>query len=475
MKLPFKIVATFVTLILAFVTGYQIYWLISLYSRTENNVQNQMTEAMRTADHRELFQRIAIIHADSARQHGTIEGTVGLPENDSVQIKHKVITEDTTVTTTSQVENNNNSWYEQDSEVLEQMALYIQKGMHGPIDKMEPIHIDRYDSILGKELTQRYEIKTLHYTEIVALENDSVLIRSKMAPVISGKTPDSYDYIFDIDNKYAFRTHTETQNKIILRQMSGIAVASLIILALLIFSYIYLMRTILKQKTLEEIKRDFTNNMTHELKTPISVAYAANDVLLNYSSEKNESRRKDYLYIIKEQLQHLSGLVEQILSMSRDEQKEISLKIESINLRSLCRQLISEYRLKTEKPTEFTLAITDSFSINADRIHFYNILSNLIDNSLKYSGPSVHISISAKKENKKTIIEVIDNGNGIKKEQQERIFDKFYRVPTGNIHDIKGYGLGLYYIKRLIETHNGKITVISEYGKGSKFIIEWTL
>ena len=256
--------------------------------------------------------------------------------------------------------------------------------------------------------------------------------------------------------------------------MSGIAVASLIILALLIFSYIYLMRTILKQKTLEEI-RDFTNNMTHELKTPISVAYAANDVLLNYSSEKNESRRKDYLYIIKEQLQHLSGLVEQILSMSRDEQKEISLKIESINLRSLCRQLISEYRLKTEKPTEFTLAITDSFSINADRIHFYNILSNLIDNSLKYSGPSVHISISAKKENKKTISEVIDNGNGIKKEQQERIFDKFYRVPTGNIHDIKGYGLGLYYIKRLIETHNGKITVISEYGKGSKFIIEWTL
>ena len=292
MKLPFKIVATFVTLILAFVTGYQIYWLISLYSRMENNVQNQMTEAMRTADHRELFQRIAIIHADSARQHGTIEGTVGLPENDSVQIKHKVITEDTTVTTTSQVENNNNSWYEQDSEVLEQMALYIQKGMHGPIDKMEPIHIDRYDSILGKELTQRYEIKTLHYTEIVALENDSVLIRSKMAPVISGKTPDSYDYIFDIDNKYAFRTHTETQNKIILRQMSGIAVASLIILALLIFSYIYLMRTILKQKTLEEIKRDFTNNMTHELKTPISVAYAANDVLLNYSSEKMKADGK---------------------------------------------------------------------------------------------------------------------------------------------------------------------------------------
>ena len=238
---------------------------------------------------------------------------------------------------------------------------------------------------------------------------------------------------------------------------------------------IVLFTDVSKMKEIEDMQKQFLSDVSHELKTPISVAYAANDVLLNYSSEKNESRRKDYLYIIKEQLQHLSGLVEQILSMSRDEQKEISLKIESINLRSLCRQLISEYRLKTEKPTEFTLAITDSFSINADRIHFYNILSNLIDNSLKYSGPSVHISISAKKENKKTIIEVIDNGNGIKKEQQERIFDKFYRVPTGNIHDIKGYGLGLYYIKRLIETHNGKITVISEYGKGSKFIIEWTL
>lgn len=109
MKLPFKIVATFVALLLAFVTGYQIYWLIPLYSRMENDVQNQVTEAMHTADQRELFQRIAIIRADSSRQHVTIESTVGLSENDSVQIKHQVITEDSTVTTTRQVENNNNS------------------------------------------------------------------------------------------------------------------------------------------------------------------------------------------------------------------------------------------------------------------------------------------------------------------------------------------------------------------------------
>ncbi|WP_349875413.1 sensor histidine kinase, partial [Bacteroides cellulosilyticus] len=252
-----------------------------------------------------------------------------------------------------------------------------------------------------------------------------------------------------------------------------ILTTSFVILIILGFSFWFLIRTILRQKTLEEMKSDFTNNITHELKTPIAVAYAANDALLNFNLAEDKQQRDKYLGICQEQLQRLSGLVEQILSMSMERRKTFRLHPETLSLHDLFPTLIEQHKLKAGKPVEINLDIApEDLTIIADRTHFSNILSNLIDNAIKYSPDKADIMICCrKKETEQVEISVTDHGIGIPTDKQPHIFDKFYRVPTGNIHNTKGYGLGLFYVKTMVEKHGGMVTVRSEAGKGSTFTI----
>ena len=287
------------------------------------------------------------------------------------------------------------------------------------------------------------------------------------------KKAKQYNYAFDIHSNQSYRLTIEPIYKIVLRQMSGILTTSFVILIILGFSFWFLIRTILRQKTLEEMKSDFTNNITHELKTPIAVAYAANDALLNFNLAEDKQQRDKYLGICQEQLQRLSGLVEQILSMSMERRKTFRLHPETLSLHDLFPTLIEQHKLKAGKPVEINLDIApEDLTIIADRTHFSNILSNLIDNAIKYSPDKADIMICCrKKETEQVEISVTDHGIGIPTDKQPHIFDKFYRVPTGNIHNTKGYGLGLFYVKTMVEKHGGMVTVRSEAGKGSTFTI----
>lgn len=254
--------------------------------------------------------------------------------------------------------------------------------------------------------------------------------------------------------------------------MSGILATSFIILIILGGAFWYLIRTILRQKTLEELKSDFTNNVTHELKTPIAVAYAANDALLNFNQAEEKEKRDQYLRICQEQLQRLSGLVEQILSSSMEDRKSFCLHPVHIDLENLIISLVEQHQLKADKPIRINYEIhPPHLSIMADRTHFSNIISNLIDNAVKYSTEVAVVNIHCKKVEDRVEISVTDHGIGIATEKQKQLFDKFYRVPTGNRHDVKGYGLGLYYVKMMIEKHGGTVRVESELGKGSTFTI----
>ena len=287
------------------------------------------------------------------------------------------------------------------------------------------------------------------------------------------KKAKQYNYAFDIHSNQSYRLTIEPIYKIVLRQMSGILTTSFVILIILGFSFWFLIRTILRQKTLEEMKSDFTNNITHELKTPIAVAYAANDALLNFNLAEDKQQRDKYLGICQEQLQRLSGLVEQILSMSMERRKTFRLHPETLSLHDLFPTLIEQHKLKAGKPVKINLDIApEDLTIIADRTHFSNILSNLIDNAIKYSPDKADIMICCrKKETEQVEISVTDHGIGIPTDKQPHIFDKFYRVPTGNIHNTKGYGLGLFYVKTMVEKHGGMVTVRSEAGKGSTFTI----
>ena len=223
------------------------------------------------------------------------------------------------------------------------------------------------------------------------------------------------------------------------------------------------------------MKEDFTHNMTHELKTPIAVAYAANDAMLNFEINDKEKRRK-YQYVIQEQLKQLGGLVEQILSMSMEQKRNFKLHKESIHIKELLDELIEQHKLKADKPVIFHTDIhPEDLTVNADRTHLYNIISNLIDNGVKYSDDSAYISIRAEQNDEYTLLSVTDKGNGIPSDKLTHIFDKFYRIPTGNRHAVKGYGLGLYYVKTMVEQHKGRISVNSITGQGSTFTIQLPL
>lgn len=229
----------------------------------------------------------------------------------------------------------------------------------------------------------------------------------------------------------------------------------------------------MRQRTLEEMKDDFTNNMTHELKTPIAVAYSAADALLNFKQGDDKEKREKYLTICKEQLSHLTGLVEQILSMSMERRQSFVLNKEDLHIKDNIDILVEQHRLKSGKDIVFNINIDQEDPVvYADRTHLNNMISNLIDNAIKYSHQKLMINISVSQDKQFTYISIKDNGIGISEEKQKLIFDKFYRIPSGNKHDVKGYGLGLFYVKTMAEKHKGSISVESQPGKGSTFIIK---
>ncbi|MFA6876254.1 MAG: HAMP domain-containing sensor histidine kinase, partial [Parabacteroides sp.] len=276
-----------------------------------------------------------------------------------------------------------------------------------------------------------------------------------------------------IEYKHAYIIFTEPTDKAVLHQMVGILISSFLMMLIIIFSFGYLIRVILRQRSLDEMKSDFTNNITHELKTPIAVAYAANDALLHFKQGEIKEQRDRYLQISMEQLQRLSHLVEQILSMSMERRRTLTLHLEKIVMRELMKPLIEQQKLKAKKTVEVIyVEEPEGLTVVADRTHLGNIISNLLDNAIKYSGESVTVAICCRTDDEGNIVvSVRDNGIGISADSQKHIFEKFYRVPTGNKHDSKGYGLGLYYVNTILTKMNGSIRVESEPGKGSIFIV----
>lgn len=253
----------------------------------------------------------------------------------------------------------------------------------------------------------------------------------------------------------------------ILREMSGVIITSVLIALVLTFGFWYLLNVIHRLRTLEEMKDDFTNNMTHELKTPIAIAYAANDSLLQFPDPEDEERTKKYLTAALEQLTKLSGLVESILAMSMERRKHLVMARDDILLKPFLTAIVEQHKLKTGKPCTFILECPQDAAVSADPTHFSNVINNLLDNSIKYSGASVTIVIKADNSG----LSVRDNGLGIPKNSLPEIFNKFYRVPHGNSSEVRGYGIGLYYVKSIVDKHGWQIKAESTPGKGSKFII----
>jgi two-component system phosphate regulon sensor histidine kinase PhoR len=259
----------------------------------------------------------------------------------------------------------------------------------------------------------------------------------------------------------------------ILRQMWTMLLLSVFLMCVLIYSFYFTVSTILTQKKLSDIKNDFINNMTHEFKTPIATISLACEVLNDNTVEKSPEKMNNYVRVIDEENKRLGALVENVLRTAILDKGELKLKISDINLHEVIEQAIGNIRLQVERQegTISTRLLAEKPVVPVDKVHFTNVIYNLVDNALKYSSEKPEILVSTRNTKEGILISVKDNGIGISSENQKKIFEKLFRVPTGNIHNVKGFGLGLSYVKAIVEKHGGTIRVESVLGEGSEFII----
>ncbi|MFZ4740552.1 MAG: sensor histidine kinase [Bacteroidales bacterium] len=261
------------------------------------------------------------------------------------------------------------------------------------------------------------------------------------------------------------------KNNYIIGTMWIMLIASFLFSFVILTTFIYTILYIIKQKKLSDIKTDFINNMTHEFKTPIATISLASDAIINEKVINDKTQIEDFIRIIKEENHRMNTHVEHVLQMALFEKKEFNLKPEDIDLHLLLMDAISKIRLQLENRdgkiiTDF---IDKTIILNGDFNHLLNVFINILENAIKYTEVSPIINIKTMIYQQKVIVSISDNGIGISKEHLSKIFEKFYRIAKGNVHNVKGFGLGLSYVKAMVMAHNGNIKVKSELGKGSCF------
>ena len=333
------------------------------------------------------------------------------------------------------------------------------------------------DSLLKNEIKSRGIEIPFEYG-ISSMENPSYLhYASSMKYKMTGLKNDKDTYTVNLfPNDYSnsenyLRVYFPNQDRYIIRNIWMMYATSLLLILVVLGCFYVAVSTILKQKQLADIKNDFINNMTHEFKTPISTISLATQMLGDEAIAGSPTIFKRYLGIIRDENKRLGSQVEKVLQTAQMERGEVQLKLGTVNVHQIIervlenispqielREGIIEIDLKAENP-----------EIQADEVHLTNILFNLLDNANKYSPEKPLIKITTENTEKGLSIKVSDQGIGMTKESVKNIFEKFYRVPTGNVHDVKGFGLGLSYVKKMVEEHHGRINVASKLGEGSEF------
>ncbi len=249
--------------------------------------------------------------------------------------------------------------------------------------------------------------------------------------------------------------------------------ASIVFTGIILFCFAYTVQVIFRQKKLSEMKTDFINNMTHEFKTPIATISLAADSIGNPMVSENKSKVMRFASIIKQENARMHNQVEKVLQMAQIDKRDFQLKLVSVNLHEVIEQAVNNASLQVEqKEGSMTTDFNAEYPVvQGDATHISNIIYNLLDNANKYSPEKPEISVSTRNTNEGVEVVVSDKGIGMSKDVRKHIFDKFYRVPTGNLHDVKGFGLGLSYVKAMMDAHKGTIGVKSELGKGSSLIL----
>ena len=278
----------------------------------------------------------------------------------------------------------------------------------------------------------------------------------------------------DGNNKYQLLLTFPQKKKFLFSELIGICILSIIFTLIIIIAYASALNQLIKQRQISLIKTDFINNMTHEFKTPIATINLALDAIKNPKIIDDKEKVLRYLQMIKDENKRMHAQVENVLRISKLEKKELDINKESANIHDIIEDAIEHVNLIVDdrNGTITTHFVANRTSVLLNDVHFTNVIVNILDNAIKYSPEEPVIDIYTENVKDFVIVKIKDQGSGMSKVAQKRIFEKFYREHTGDLHNVKGHGLGLAYVKRIIEDHNSQIFVESEKGKGSTFIIK---
>lgn len=367
--------------------------------------------------------------------------------------------------------------YEKRLKQISKKSEYVQLALHelfsGARKLADRLDAVLLDSLISNNLKERGINLKYEFAVYDELQNQTIISNTDNPKVIrSGLKVSLFPSDILNDEGYLY-LNFPNQQYYLWSNVWVTLLLSMLFIGIVVFSFGYAIYTIVRQKKLSEIKNDFINNMTHELKTPISTVALACEALRDPDIQSTEVLKDRYLGIIQEENKRLGAQVEKVLQMAVIDRKDFELKKETISLHELIDFAISHVKLQLDaKQGNINLkldAVRDE--MYADKMHLSHIIINLLDNAIKYSDGSPEITIATCDKSNGIEFIVSDNGIGISKDGLDKIFEKFYRVPTGNVHDVKGFGLGLSYVRDMVEAHGGHISAKSEQKKGSVFTV----
>ena len=465
----FKTISTTFIIVIAVIFGCNVYYVVSLYNSIKANVERDVMNAMADADIDDLMFRAGRAQglASNVKVQEDIEeySTPRKAEASTYRDEHGQLISVRTEADGTVIEER--AMLSENSSYSNQMVDAMSRQFHAIMEKYIPYDMAVMDSVLRNQLSYRFIYPDFLCVRVVN-SKDSVICDNPKFKDESGF--DSFRFNINPDEGIYYKAYMTPLTRHIVSQMSGVIVTVFLLLVAFTLAFWYLFQTVSRMRTIEEMKDDFVSNMTHELKTPIAIAYSANDALLNYDTANDPQKKVTYLNIANKQLKRLGELVENILAMSMERRKTMKLKPERVLLRPFVEEIAAAQRLRGEKEITISVNVDEGVSVEADRTHLSNILNNLIDNAIKYSGDSVIISISGNERE----MSVADNGIGIPAKSIPYLFNKFYRVPHGNRQDVRGYGIGLYYVKNILDKMGWNIDVRSKEKEGSVFTVKFS-
>lgn len=465
----FKTISTTFIVVITVIFSCNVYYLISLYNSIRTDVERDVMTALADADIDDLMYRAGRAQAlasnvqmqeDIEEYNAPRKAEASTYKDENGQLISVRTEADGTVIEERAMLSENSSY-------SNQMVDAMSRQFHAIMDKYIPYDMEVMDSVLYNQLSNRFIYPDFLCVEVVN-SNDSVICGN---PKFNGESGlDSFSFNINPDEGIYYKAYMTSLTRHILSQMFGIIITVFLLMVAFSLAFWYLFRTVSRLRTIEEMKDDFVSNMTHELKTPIAIAYSANDALLNYDTTNDPDKKTKYLTIANKQLRRLGELVENILAMSMERRKTMKLRPEDLQLREFVEEIAAAQRMRGDKDITINVNIPENTTIEADRAHLANVLNNLIDNAIKYSRDSVEITVTGDSHD----LSVRDNGIGIPSKSIPYLFNKFYRVPHGNRQDVRGYGIGLYYVKSILDKMGWDIEAKSTEGEGSVFTIKYS-